>query len=178
MSEHRFRPLIAAIALAIALAGGLSVAFFGAATESASAYDRYTIEVSREGFNPTTCRINRGDEIQFLNVDTVPLRVYKPGHGGLPADPDFVLQPGERSTVFSYTAGTTDRYYTDNGQSVEVLTPPRSNTWQTSCAKEAPTPTPTATPTPTLPGGGAPPKPARCWGNGCAVMPNLASDGE
>ncbi|WP_322796885.1 hypothetical protein [Tepidiforma sp.] len=176
MKDRGYRPLLAAAALAMALAGALSMAFFGAASTPASAYDRYTIEVSRDGFNPRTCRINRGDEIQFLNVDTVPIRVYKPGHGGFPPDPDFVLKPGERSTAFSYTAGTTDEYYTDEGHMVEVLTPPRSNTWQTSCAKEAPTPTPTPTATATPPGGGPPPKPARCWGNGCALTPNLARD--
>ncbi len=176
MRGHRYRPLMAALALAATLAGGVSLAFFGARTDSVSAYDRYLIEVNEQGFNPRTCRINRGDEIQFKNVGNSPIRVYKPQIGGLPPDPDWTLEPGQLSTVISYTAGTTDRYLTDGGHVVEVLTPPRSNTWQVSCAREAPTPTPTPTATPT--GVPAPPKPARCWGNGCAVAPNLAVDGE
>lgn len=181
MSEHRLRPPLAAAALIFALAGWLSVAFFGGRAAPASAYDRYVIEVNTEGFNPRECRINRGDEIQFRNVASVPIRVYKPGHGGFPADPDWTLQPGELSTVISYTAGTTDRYYTDAGHFVTVMTPGRSNTWAVSCAKEAPTPTPTPTPTATPIGQPSPaplPKPARCWGNGCAVGINLAADGQ
>ncbi|WP_322819723.1 hypothetical protein [Tepidiforma sp.] len=177
MRNDRLRPLVVALALAGALAGGLSVAFFGGRAEPASAYDRYLIEVTSEGFNPRTCRINRGDEIQFKNVGTVAVRVYKPQIGGLPPDPDITLEPGESSYPISYTAGTTDRYFTDDGHMVEVLTPPRSNTWQVSCAKEAPTPTPTPTPTATPQAPAPPPLPAKCWGRGCAVGPNLAFDG-
>jgi hypothetical protein len=180
MREHRLRPLIAALALAGTLAGGLGVAFFGGRAEPASAYDRYVIEVNAEGFNPRTCRINRGDEIQFKNVGNEPVRVYKPQIGGLPPDPDITLEPGALSYPISYTAGTTDRYFTDDGHFVEVLTPPRSNTWQVSCAKEAPTPTPTPTPTATPPAPPTPPKPANCleWARACAVGLNLAFDGD
>lgn len=176
MREHRYRPLMAALALAAALAGGLSLAFFGARTESASAYDRYLIEVNEQGFNPRTCRINRGDEIQFKNVGTTTIRVYKPQIGGLPPDPDWTLDPGQLSTVISYTAGTTDRYFSDAGHFVEVLTPPRSNTWQVACAKEAPTPTPTPTPTATPIAPPTPARPPACKWVGCAVGPNLAAD--
>lgn len=176
MREHRYRPLMAALALAAALAGGLSLAFFGARTESASAYDRYLIEVNGQGFNPRTCRINRGDEIQFKNVGTTTIRVYKPQIGGLPPDPDWTLDPGQLSTVISYTAGTTDRYFSDAGHFVEVLTPPRSNTWQVACAKEAPTPTPTPTPTATPIAPPTPARPPACKWVGCAVGPNLAAD--
>lgn len=173
MRKDRLRPLVMALGLVGALAGGLSVAFFGGRTEPASAYDRYVIEVTSEGFNPRTCRINRGDEIQFRNVGNVAVRVFKPQIGGLPPDPDITLEPGESSYPISYTAGTTDRYFTVDGHVVEVLTPPRSNTWQVSCAKEAPTPTPTATPQAPA----TPPLPAKCWGRGCAVGLNLAFDG-
>ncbi len=181
MSDHRVRPLLAAAALLMVLAGALSVTLVGGSVTPAAAYDRYVIEVNTEGFNPRECRINRGDEIQFRNVASVPIRVYKPGHGGFPDDPDWTLQPGELSGTISYTAGTTDRYYSDAGHYVTVMTPRTSNTWAVACAKEAPTPTPTPTPTatPIAPPTPTPlPKPARCWGNGCAVGINLAADGQ
>lgn len=178
MREHRYRPLMAALALAAALAGGLSLAFFGARTESASAYDRYLIEVNEQGFNPRTCRINRGDEIQFKNVGTTTIRVYLPGHGGLPPAPgmDFTLAPGQSSSPVSYTAGATHEWVSDAGATMTVLTPNGSNTWQVACAKEAPTPTPTPTPTATPIAPPTPARPPACKWVGCAVGPNLAAD--
>jgi hypothetical protein len=178
MREHGYRPLLAAMALALALAGALGVAFLGGSSRPVSASDLFIIEVSTQGFNPRTCRINRDDRIQFRNVANVPIRVFKPGHGGFPPDPDELLQPGAVSSPRIYTAGITEEFFTEAGHSVKVMTPLLAQTWQVSCSKEAPTPTPTATPTATPTPTPTPPRPARCSWNGCAVSPNLAHDGE
>jgi len=177
MPRIPFRPAFAAASLLTFLAGVAALAIVAQSGRPAEAYTRYTIEVDLEGFNPRLCRINRGDQVNFLNVADVPIRVYQPGFGGLPSTFDFVLAPGETSQAQSYTAGDTDEFFSGEGHFVTVMTPPTSNTWQTSCAKEAPTPTPTATatasPTPTP----APPRPAHCTWVGCAIGLALSSDG-
>lgn len=181
MSSARFRPLFAALALATALTGALAVALFGGEQTPASAYNTYTVEVNEQGFNPRFCNINRGDSVLFKNSGKKAIRVYQPGHGGMPPQFDETIEPGENSiSPLSFTAGGSYLYYTDAGHYVTISTPKTSNYGQVSCSKEAPTPTPTPTGTavptaaPTPP---PPPKPVNCTWIGCAVSLGLASDG-
>jgi hypothetical protein len=177
MSAVSYRPLLAAVALMMALFGAITLAVFGGGETPAGAVTRWTVEVDTEGFNPRQCNIVRNDEVQFKNVSNVSIRVYKPGFGGLPDDPDWLLKPGEVSGALNFTAGGSFVYYSGLGDSVTVFTPNNSN-GTPGCSKEAPTPTPTptftATPTATPP----PPRPAKCSWNGCAVTLGLASDGQ
>lgn len=177
MQRIALRPLLAALALGMAVTGALTLAFFGAAETPAGAATRWTVEVSREGFNPRQCNIVRNDEVAFKNVDTVPVRVYKPGHGGLPPQFDETIAPGATSAALAYTSGATDEFFNDDGDSVTVHTPFQTN-GTPGCYKEAPTPTPsptaTASPTATPP----PARPANCTWNGCAVTVAIAADGE
>ena len=177
MRRASYRPLFAACALLMALAGAVTLAVFSGGETAVRAVTRHTIEVNDEGFNPRHCNIVRNDEVVFKNVGDTPMRVYKPGFGGLPDDPDWLLAPGETSSPLSFTAGGSYEYFSGAGDSVTVFTP-NSGTGVSACAKEAPTPTPTptgtATPTSTPP----PPRPAKCTWNGCAINVGLASDGE
>lgn len=161
----------------MALAGALVLAVFSGGETPAGAITRWTVEVNEEGFNPRQCNIVRNDEVQFKNVGNKPIRVYMPGHGGLPDDPDWTLAPGEVSGALNFTAGGSFVFHSGEGDTVTVFTP-NSGNGTPGCFKEAPTPTPTptgtATPTATPP----PPRPAKCTWNGCAITIGLASDGE
>lgn len=172
-----YRPLFAALALIMALFGAVSLAVFGSGDTPAGAVTRWTVEVDTHGFNPRHCNIVRNDEVQFKNVSDVAIRVYKPGFGGYPDDPDWTLQPGETSGSLKFTAGGSYDYFSEFGDSVNVFTPNTGN-GTPGCSKEAPTPTPTptftATPTATPP----PPRPSNCTWIGCAVTVGLAADGE
>lgn len=172
-----YRPLLAAIALFMALGGALTLATLSHAPTNVSATTRWVVEVNEQGFNPRQCNIVRNDEVVFKNVGHVAIRVYKPGFGGLPDDPDWTLAPGEESPALSFTSGINDVYKSGLGHSMTVFSPFVGN-GTPGCFKEAPTPTPTpartATPTATPP----PPRPANCTWNGCAVAVALAADGE
>ena len=182
----RTRPLMAVAALAMALAGAgaLIVAHSGKAAQGDAPY---VIEVDEQGFNQRQCNINRDDSVVFKNVGKTEIEVISPGFGGLPPDPDFLLQPGESSPALLYSAGGNYHYLDANRttHTVTVSTPSRANFGTVSCSKEAPTPTPTPTRTP-----GPTPVPlspkcvARAYllgaipGNeGCAIALSLASDG-
>lgn len=179
MTTVPFRPLFAAAALAMALLGALSVALFGGSQTPARAYTTYTIEVNAEGFNPRNCNINRGDSVVFKNAASVPIRVYMPGHGGLPPLFDQTLEPGETSrSPQSFEAGGNYRYYSDFDDFVTVTIPQWSNAGQVSCSKELPTPTPTPTATPGPPPTPTPVRPSNCSWVGCAVSLGVASDGQ
>ncbi len=178
MTLASFRPLFAAAALAMALAGALSVALFAGHQTPASAYNTYTIEVNEEGFNPRTCNINRGDAVVFKNAGNVDIRIYTPGFGGLPPRFDETLKPGETSlSPERFDAGGNYLYHSEFGDFVTITIPQWSNYGQVSCSKEAPTPTPTPTATPGPPPTPAPERPSRCTWVGCAVSLGLASDG-
>lgn len=178
MTIASFRPLFAAAALAMALLGALSVALFGGSQTPASAYNRYTVEVNEEGFNPRQCNINRGDSVVFKNAGNVAIRVYVPGFGGLPPSFDQSIEPGETSAPpQSFDGPITAAYYSEFGDFVTISTPKTSNSGQVSCSKEAPTPTPTPTATPGPPPTPTPVRPSNCTWVGCAVSLGIASDG-
>ena len=177
------RPLFAAAALLMALTGAITLAVFSGSEAPAGAATRWTVEVNSMGFNPRQCNIVRNDEVVFKNVGSSPIRVFKPGHGGLPPQFDETLAPNQVSSPLAYTSGATDEFFDDAGHSVTINSP-FTNTGTPGCFKEAPTPTATptftatpirtATPTATPP----PPRPKNCTWNGCAVSVGLASDGE
>ena len=160
----------------MALTGGITLAIFSGGNTIANAVVRHTIEVDEEGFNPRVCNIVRDDEVVFKNVGDDPIRVFRPGHGGFPADPDWTLQPGETSSPLKFTAGGNYTYHSSEGDTVLVFTP-NLGTGSRSCNKEAPTPTPTPTFTPSPTATPPPPRPAKCTWNGCAISLGLAYDG-
>ena len=178
------RPLLAAIALFMALTGAITLAVFSGDGPSAGAATRWTVEVNATGFNPRQCNIVRNDDVVFKNTGATPIRVFNEGFGGLPATFDETIPAGGTSlSPQSFTAGGSYVYYSQYGDHVTIFTP-NTGTGTPGCFKEAPTPTPTptftatpirtATPTATPP----PPRPANCTWNGCAVSVGLASDGE
>lgn len=171
-----FRPLIAAAALIMALAGAVSLAIFSGGETPAGAANTWTVEVNEEGFNPRHCNIVRGDSIFFKNVGEVPIRVYRPGHGGLPDDPDWTLQPGETTpSGLNITFGGEITFLSDQGDELTVFSP-NDSTGTPGCHKEAPTPTPTPTFTPSPTATPKPPGPKNCTWIGCAVTIGLAYD--
>lgn len=177
------RPVLAALALAMALTGAVTLAVFSGGETPAGAVTRWTIEVNAQGFNPRQCNIVRNDEVQFKNVASVPLRIFKPPYFGLPSDFDETLPPGGLSSVRVYTSGATEEFFTDAGYTVTVHSP-FTSTGTPGCFKEAPTPTPTPTFTATPPATATPTatprpvRPANCTWNGCAVTIGVAADGE
>lgn len=198
MVKHSYRPLLAAVALMMALLGAISVAFFGSGQTPAGAYDLYVIEVNEQGFNPRYCQVNRGDAVTFKNVSSKPLGIvsgHKTAGGGVQPggfggmDPLFqvTIQPGQTHPGSVSLQGGSEFFFFssfDNFETYEdyitVSTPGTQNTGQVSCSKEAPTPTPTPTGTPTpLP---TPTPivviPANCTWNGCAIGIAIAADGE
>ncbi len=178
MRVHSYRPLFAAAALLMALAGALSLAMFSGSETPVHAETEWTIEVNEQGFNPRQCNIVRGDDVRFKNTGKVPIRVYKPGFGGLPPEFDETLEPGKSSIgALSFDAGGSFVFKSDLGHQVTVFTP-NTSTGTPGCYKEAPTPTPTPTGTATPTATPRPPKPANCWGSGCAISVAIASDGE
>lgn len=178
MRVVNFRPLFAAAALMMALVGAVSVAMFSGAETPASAVTRWTVEVDEQGFNPRHCNIVRNDEVIFKNVSTVPIRVYKPGFGGLPPEFDEVIDAGKFAlSPQSFTAGGSYIYKSEFGDEVEIFTP-NTGTGTPGCYKEAPTPTPTPTRTATPTATPRPARPANCWGSGCAISVAIAADGE
>ena len=179
MRMASYRPLIAAVALLMALIGGITLAAFsGTDTQPARAAYEWTVEVNEEGFNPRHCNIVRGDTVFFKNTGDIAIRVYKPGFGGLPDNPDWTLQPGETTAGGqNFTAGGEYVFKSSLGDEVTVFTP-NTSTGTPGCQKEAPTPTPTPTFTATPVATPKPPGPKNCTWIGCAVSVGVASDGE
>ena len=173
---------MALAALVMALAGGVTLMMSEASGQSPNG-PPYIIEINEEGFNPRQCNVNRvapDNVVAFKNTGTQVHTVFRPGFGGLPDDPVFVLQPGETSAGgVSFTAGGDFIFYDrDSDFTVTVSTPKLTNTGVISCSKELPTPTPTNTPTVTPTPTPTPPPPANCWAPGCAIAVGVASDGE
>lgn len=192
MTVRWYRPLLAAAAVGMALAGGLSLLFSYSAHVEASA--SYTIEVNEQGFNPKLCKISRDDTVRWKNIGTQVHRVIQPdaGVGSAPLFDTGDILPGETSITMIQTYGGNFNYVDQYNPALTgtVNTPQNSNFQAPNCSPLPPTPTPTptrtpgptATPTPTVP-----PLPKFCLANalgaaagneGCAVSPGLARDGE
>ncbi|MBA4182072.1 MAG: hypothetical protein C0506_15905 [Anaerolinea sp.] len=150
MTARWYRPLMAVVAVSMALAGGLSLLFSNSAHVVASG--SYTIEVNEEGFNPKLCLISRGDVVQWKNVGKKVHRVIKPdaGVGSPPLFDSEDIAPGQISQSFIMTYGGNFNYLDQYNPSLTgtVNTPQRSNTQAENCSPLAPTPTPTPTRTP------------------------------
>ena len=179
MRVVHFRPVLAAAALMMALTGAITLAVFSGGNTAVQADTLWTVEVNQQGFNPRHCNIVRGDDVVFKNTANVPIRVYKPGFGGLPPEFDETIPSGGTSlSPQSFDAGGSYLYFSEFGDSVTIFTP-NTGTGTPGCSKEAPTPTPTPTGTATPTATSKPPKPANCWGiGGCAIGIALAADGQ
>jgi hypothetical protein len=183
MRTVSLRPLLAAMALVMALTGAITLAVFSGGEMPAGATNEWIIRINEEGFNPRFCSIVRDDTIAFENVGSTTVRVFKPNNTGVPADPDWTLAPGELSGALKITYGGNTVFHSSTGYTVTVFSP-NNSTGTPGCFKEAPTPTPTptftATPirTATSTATPTPQRPANCTWNGCAVSVGVASDGE
>lgn len=141
------RVLFAAAAGAMLLVGALAVT--ASNTSRAGAAETYTIAILDTAFNPANCIVNRasGHSVQFLNKGKVPhqVRSFNTGTNSLPLFETTVLQPGETSRSFNFTAKSGYAYY-------DVLNPALTGNIEAGdgaefCIEAPPTPTPTNTPT-------------------------------
>ena len=190
MVKHSYRPLFAAAALVMALAGAVSVAMFGGGQTPAVANNLYVIEVNTQGFNPRQCNLNRTDSFTFKNVSNVPIQLQSAyraangdivpgGFGGMPPLLSVTLAPNSQLVGSISTQATGNFYYASEfGDWVNVFAFQLGGV--VSCSQEAPTPTPTPTGTPTPIATATPViiSPANCTWNGCAVSISIASDGQ
>jgi len=184
MTARWYRPLMAAAAVGMALAGAFSVRFVGGSgTASAGGQNEpYTIEVSDVAVNPPTCNINRGDSVVWKNIGTKVHRMIKPDAGvnSPPLYDSGDIQPGETSSPALFESGGKFQYYDQYDPNISgmVVTPGTANNGSVSCKPlpPTPTPTPTRTPTPIPTPTPAPIVPAGCKWVGCAVGVAVASD--
>lgn len=186
MSNPWHRPVLAALAAALLLAGIVTVSI-GRGGTSANAAGTVTIEILDSGFNPQVCQVNRNNStVLWKNKSTKVRRVIVKG-AIEPIYDSGDLQPGETGLGGVYitslaTYQVSDFYEpTMTGQVVSPMSPSA----QTVCSPLPPTPTPTPTRTPTPIPTPTPiaPTPAplqlhpRCIGlQGCAIAPIIASD--
>ena len=194
MTGRWYRPLLAVVAMSMALAGGLSVLF--SHTADVAAAGSHVIEVKEDGFNPKLCTVRRDDSVQWKNIGTTTRRVIKPdaGVGSPPLFDSGDILPGELSQSVIITAGGNFNYQ-DLYNPALTGTIYNSNTGSSSanCSPLPPTPTPTLTPTPgpsKTPTPLATPTPrlplyckAQALGatrgnEGCVVAPGVARDDE
>jgi hypothetical protein len=162
MSNPWHRPVLAALAAGLLLAGVITVSL-GRGGTSANAAGTVTIEILDSGFNPQVCQVNRS------GIPGVPL--YDSG--------DIAL--GDTTTGGVIVNQIWDQQYYEEYEKTMTgrIVSPLSPSAQTSCSPQPPTPTPTPTRTPTP----IAPTPAplqlhpRCIGlQGCAVLPVVAGD--
>lgn len=179
------RPLVALGVIAMAIAAVLAIGFSGGAPAAASS--TYTIEISDTAVNPASCRINRGDSVNWKNVGTQPHQVTFAALGGDEPWMTEVIQPGATSKATrTLQGGFSAQYHLVDNPAItgELAAPGTSNTWQVACTPIPPTPTPSVTATPTASPTPSPtptptprPVPPRCIGQyGCAVAPQIARD--
>jgi hypothetical protein len=191
MTVRWYRLVLAAAAVVMALAGGLSLLFSHSAHVGAVS-TQYTIEVNEQGFNPKLCQLSRFDTYRWKNIGAIPIRVIRPdaGVGSPPLFDSGYLAPGEVSSPVTKDSGGGLTYFNADHMNITmtVTSPSNSEAGPSNCSPLPPTPTPTPTrtpgprptPTPTVP-----PLPANCRatalgataGNeGCAVAPAVAKD--
>ena len=176
MAGRNVRPLIAAGALVLGVAG-LAAGLLGGTTEVARSQSdaTYDIWVTDNGFNPASCTVLRGDNVRWINKDTV-VRNVTFNNLTLPQEPNTPLstgdlQPGETSGTLSFDFIGSNGYH-------EKYTPSFTGSVSTtdrgtpSCSQQPPTPTPTptrtATPVPPTP------TPTQARPAGCGVQPGCA----
>jgi len=195
MAGRRYRPLLAGAAVAMALLGGAAILISGSQGAAAGS-GVYVIQIHADGFNPQVCMVNRGDTVQWQNLDSVEHHPYSAGVGlnGPPGLDAGVVEPGAFSGKMIMESGTIIHYVDELHPELKGVleTPGTQNSGQVSCSQLPPTPTPsptpsvtatpqataTATASPTPSPTATPAVPPRCVGEfGCAVAPALAYDG-
>lgn len=186
MDGRNMRSLVAAGVLALGLAG-LGAGLLGGTAEVAQSQsnETYDVWITSNGFNPASCTVRRGDNVRWINKDSV-VRNVTFNNLTLPQDPNTPLstgdlQPGQTSFTLSFdfigTNGYHEKYmpsFVGNVSTTDGGVP--------SCTQQPPTPTPTSTPTITpVPPTPTPTaaRPAGCGVQpGCAVVPAVARDEE
>ena len=179
MVIHVRRVLLAAAALAMLIAGFSALLL--SHSSPAGAEEQFTIAILDTGFNPAVCVVNRGSNhsVRWINKGKLPHQVRSvastPNDSSVPLFETLVLQPGETSSGFNFTAKSKFPYF-------DALNPGLKGTVESgdgvaSCVEAPPTPTPTNTPsvsptaTPTrTPVAPPTPDPRR------AIIPMLAKD--
>lgn len=195
MTRRFYRPLLAVVAVSMALAGGLSVLFTHTAGVSAQ-QKLFTVEVLDSGFNPLVCQVSRYDSVQFFNKSSKPVHIVQPD-AGVSTNPPVadlgIVEPGKMSGPVIKSEGG-DIHYIDletPSHTFTLTSPQRTENGPENCSPLPPTPTPTLTPTPgptRTPTPLATPTPrlplyckAQALGavrgnEGCAVAPGVARD--
>lgn len=182
MSNPWHRPVLAALAAGLLLAGVITVSL-GRGGTSANAAGTVTVEILDSGFNPQVCQVNRNaTTIYWKNKSTKVRRVViSSGIEGHPLFDSGDIAIGETTTGGVIVNQIWDQQYYDEYERTMTgrIVSPLSPSAQTACSPQPPTPTPTPTRTPTP----IAPTPAplqlhpRCIGlQGCAVMPVIAGD--
>ena len=197
MTGRWYRPLLAAVAVAMAFAGGLSV-LFSHTPDVQAAQKLFTVDVLDSGFNPTLCQLSRFDSVQFFNKSSKTVHIVQPAAGAPSNPPDVdlgTIEPGGKSGPVVKSAGG-ELHYIDletPSHTFTLSSPTNTEAGPENCSPLPPTPTPTptvtpgptktptpiATPTPRLPFyckaqalGAIPGR------EGCAVTGGIAKDGE
>jgi len=131
--------LLAFVAISVlALTAVTSVAADGVPKE-------FVVNVSPAGFDPSLCKISRGDHVSWKNTGSTPIRVIWPDpNGPIPLFDTGELKPGQTSMPYAgFVQGGSHRF-ADAANSAHqgvVLTPTWSNDWDEDC-------TPTGAPPP------------------------------
>lgn len=126
-------PLRAAILLALGLAtltAVVSVAADGVPKE-------FVVNVSPAGFDPSVCKISRGDHVSWKNTGATPIRVIWPDpNSSTPLFDTGELKPGQTSLPYAgFVQGGSHRFV-DAANSAHVnviITPTWSNDWDAAC---------------------------------------------
>lgn len=136
MPRTRFLALVALAALAFAAV--TSVAADGVPKE-------FVVNVSPAGFDPSLCKISRGDHVSWKNTGSTPIRVVWPDpNGGTPLFDSGDIKPGETSRNYSGFVFPGHYNFQDAANTSHqgvVITPTWSNDWEEDC-------TPTGAPPP------------------------------
>ncbi|MEP7214670.1 MAG: hypothetical protein ABI782_00365 [Anaerolineaceae bacterium] len=197
MTGRWYRPLLAVVAVSMALMGGLSVLFSHTADVKAQR-DLYTVEVLDSGFNPLICQVSRFDSVQFWNKSSKIVHIVQPDAGAATNPPisDLgTIAPGEYSGPVIKSEGGNIHYIDleTPSHTFTLSSPQQTENGPENCSPAPPTPTPTLTPTPgptKTPTPLATPTPrlplyckAQALGavrgnEGCAVAPGVARDDE
>lgn len=151
---------LAAVLLACAVLGGagLVAASNWWTPAQAAAPQTFVIEVSEAGFNPSVCKLSRGDTVTFKNVGTQPRRVVWES----PTDGSYLYDSGEiapgKVAALSFSGFDFPNRWTfhdtfNTELKTVVITPTFANSWEPDCSPSAtgPTVVPTATPSPRPP---------------------------
>ena len=179
------RQLVAASALLLGLVG-LALGLLGGGSDvarSQSPSDQtYEVWITANAFNPASCTVRRGDNVRWVNKDSVVRAVVFNNLTVPPSNEPWEsgdLQPGQISETLSFDFIGSNGYHEKYAPALtgSVATTDRGTA---SCAQLPPTPTPTSTPTATpvapTPTPTPPRSPACGVQPGCAVIAAVSRD--